>query len=30
MVSGLTWFIFFSPLWSSIIIAFLYYKKSKL
>lgn len=28
MVSKLTWFIFLVPLWSSIIIAYLYYKKA--
>ena len=30
MVSGMTWFIFFSPMWISIIIAILYYKNAKL
>lgn len=30
MVPGWMWFVFFLPMWSSILIAFLYYKKSKI
>ncbi len=30
MVSGWMWFLFFIPLWSSIVIAFIYYKKAKI
>lgn len=28
MVSGLLWFIFLIPLWSGILISYLYYKKA--
>ena len=30
MVSSFYWFVFFVPLWSSIIIAYLYYKKANI
>lgn len=30
MVPGWMWFIFTLPLWTSIIIAFVYYKKAKI
>lgn len=30
MVSGGAWFIFFTPLWSSILISYWFYKKAKI